>query len=243
MGYQGQITTLRIFLQSQQKVEKEKLVRFETEPGQQMQVDWTWIQKGDQPLGAFVGILGFSRRAYVDFVTNEKEETLLKCHQNMFEYFGGLPLQILYDNMKTVVTQRDKYGEGQHGFQKNFWDYAKHCGFIPKLCRPYRAQTKGKVERFNGYLKRSFYYPLVTKQKEIKEIDQLNHEVKKWLNEIADQRIIRELKSSPYLRFEIERPYLQELPRVYNLFSKTSLPNIQVLQHDLELYEQFGRFA
>lgn len=245
IGYTGEITTLRMFLKDyQQKQTKEPIVRFETEPGEQCQVDWTWMQKGEERLGAFVAILGFSRRAYVEFVNNEKEETLLICHQNMFEYFEGVPSQILYDNMKTVIIQRNRYGEDKHGFQKTFWDFAKHCGFIPRVCRPYRAQTKGKVERFNHYLKRSFYYPLITKNPEKNSICDLNREVKKWLMEIADARIIRELKASPNKRFEIEKKHLQSLPQEYSLFKKQAcLPNVEVLQHSLKLYESFGRFA
>jgi hypothetical protein len=68
---------------------------------------------------------------------------------------------VLYDNMKTVVLERDVDGEGEHRYHAGFLDYARHCGFVIKLCRPYRARTKGKVERFNGYLRRSFYVPLV----------------------------------------------------------------------------------
>jgi hypothetical protein len=68
---------------------------------------------------------------------------------------------VLYDNMKTVILERDAYGEGEHRYHAGFLDYARHCGFVIKLCLPYRAKTKGKVERFNGYLRRSFYIPLV----------------------------------------------------------------------------------
>ena len=68
-----------------------------------------------------------------------------------------LPQCILYDNMKTVVLERDVDGPGEHRYHAGFLDYAKHCGFVIKLCRPYRARTKGKVERFNGYLRRSEY--------------------------------------------------------------------------------------
>lgn len=244
-GYSGQITTLRMFLKDyQQKQLKEPIVRFETEPGEQCQVDWTWMQKGEQRIGAFVGILGFSRKAYVEFVDNEKEETLLRCHQNMFDYFEGVPCQILYDNMKTVVIQRNKYGNGKHGFQKTFWDFSKHFGFIPRLCKPYRAQTKGKVERFNSYLKRSFYYPLITKYPERNFIECLNVEVKKWLRQIADERMIRELKASPNERFKIEKNYLQTLPEDYPLFKNIEARlDIEVIQHNLEIYESFGRFA
>lgn len=98
--------------------------------------------------------------SYVEFVDNEKIDTLLKCLINAFEYFGGLTEYLLFDNMKTIVLKRDAYGQGIHRFHNKLWDFAKHYGFIPKLCAPYRAHTKGKVERFIGYLRHSFYVPL-----------------------------------------------------------------------------------
>jgi hypothetical protein len=67
---------------------------------------------------------------------------------------------VLYDNMRTVVLQRHGYDRGRHRFHPGFLDFARHCGFQPRLCAPYRAQTKGKVERFIRYLRESFWVPL-----------------------------------------------------------------------------------
>ena len=78
-------------------------------------------------------------------------ETLLGCHEHAFVFFGGVPREVLYDNMRTVVTDRDQYGPGLHRYNRTFLD-----------CRPYRAQTKGKVERFIGHLRSSFYVPLAS---------------------------------------------------------------------------------
>lgn len=77
-------------------------------------------------------------------------ETLIACHEHAFGAFGGVSQRVLYDNMKTVVLERDASGEGEHHFHAGFLDYARHCGFVIKLCRPYRAKTKGKVERFTA---------------------------------------------------------------------------------------------
>jgi transposase len=77
-----------------------------------------------------------------------------------FYFFGGVPREVLYDNMRTVVTERDRYGPGLHRYNRTFLDFAHHHGFVPRLCRPCRAKTKGKVERFIGYLRVSFYIPL-----------------------------------------------------------------------------------
>ncbi len=92
-----------------------------------------------------------------------KVDTLIACHEHAFAALGGVVKKVLYDNMKTVVLERDHYGPRQHRFHAGFLDYAHHSGFVIKLCRPYRAKTKGKVGRFNGYLRRSFYVPLVSR--------------------------------------------------------------------------------
>lgn len=166
-GYQGGMSQLRRFLRGvRPTLPVDPVVRFETAPGEQMQVDWVEFRKGSDPLYAFCATLGYSRASYVEFVTDMKVGTLIDCHQKAFIALGGVSRRILYDNMKTVVIERDVDGPGEHRYHAGFLDYAKHCGFIIKLCRPYRARTKGKVERFNGYLRRSFYVPLVTKLKQ-----------------------------------------------------------------------------
>ncbi|EJS9503021.1 transposase, partial [Escherichia coli] len=71
--------------------------------------------------------------------------------------------EVLYDNMKTVVLQRDAYQTGQHRFHPSLWQFGKEMGFSPRLCRPFRAQTKGKVERMVQYTRNSFYIPLMTR--------------------------------------------------------------------------------
>ena len=79
-GYKGGITQLRDYLRSIRPVaEPGKLIRFETPPGKQMQVDWIEFRKGKTPLSAFVATLGFSRASYVEFVSNEKLPTLIEC--------------------------------------------------------------------------------------------------------------------------------------------------------------------
>jgi transposase len=218
LGYEGKDRQLRYYLNRLKPREPEEPpVRFETQPGEQMQVDWAEL-RGRPRLSAFIATLGFSRAGYVEFVENERLETLLACHENAFEYFGGVPKNILYDNMKTVVTERDAYGEGLHRFQKGLWDFAKHYGFMPKLCRPYRAKTKGKVERFIHYFRYSFYQPLATKLKPAGlECDAAtgNAQVRIWLAETANARIHATTGCVPRERLEEERPHLQTLPGRY----------------------------
>lgn len=169
MGYEGKVRILQSYMSALYKElapkKEEAIVRFETMPGEQAQVDWTQIRRGKNPIYAFVMILGYSRYAYVRFTDNMRQETFVECHTRAFSFFGGVPRTILYDNLKSVVIQRNAYGKGEHKLNEKFLDFSKEYGFTPMLCKPYRAKTKGKVERFIGYLKRNFYIPLKAKLK------------------------------------------------------------------------------
>lgn len=112
-GYKGSLSLLRQYLyQHRGKPESQPIKRFETPAGKQMQVDWGQMRGGKDPLHAFVAVLGFSRALYVEITDNMRYETLEKCHRLAFVYFQGIPQQVWYDNMKTVVIERDAYGEG-----------------------------------------------------------------------------------------------------------------------------------
>lgn len=248
-GYQGGITQLRLHLTSLAPAKPpEPVVRFETAPGEQIQVDWVVFRRGKDPLSAFVATLGYSRLAYVEFVDNERLPTLLRCHANAFEAFGGVSRSVLYDNMKTVVLERDVYGQGQHRFQGGFLDFAKHYGFVPRLCRPYRAKTKGKVERFNRYLRSSFFVPLQSRLKQaglLLDAATANREVRRWLSEVANVRVHATLNEQPIVRWHAEREHLQALPRPYQGQPKseaspgriTVVPPLESWQHPLATYE------
>jgi transposase len=221
----------------------EPVVRFETEPGKQTQVDWAKFRTGDR-LSAFVATLGYSRTSYVEFVTDEKLDTLINCHSNAFKYFGGVSHEALYDNMKTVIIERNSYGPGQHKFQVKFWDYAKHMGFCPKVCKPYRAQTKGKVERFIHYLKHSFYYPLQGKLKALGltlDKETANYYVMKWLDEVANKRLHATTNQVPFTLLTLEQLKLQPLPQDYcniKIQANTNLIAAESSYFDLSLFDE-----
>ena len=101
-----------------------------------------------------------SRASFVRFTTDENAATVGACLAQAFEYFGGVPREVLFDNAKSVIIARDAYGVGWHRFHAGLLDVANAYGFTPRVCRPYRARTKGKVERFNRYLRDGFYVPL-----------------------------------------------------------------------------------
>jgi transposase len=215
-GYTGGLTKLRAFLRTLRPTPPaDPVVRFETMMGQQLQVDWVEFRKGGKALYAFCATLGYSRASYVEFVDNMKVESLIGCHERAFAALGGVPRSILYDNMKTVILERDAHGEGEHRFHAGFLDFSKHCGFAIKVCRPFRAKTKGKVERFNGYLRRSFYVPLASRLSQggqQLDVTTANIEVSRWLREVANVRQHGTTGEQPAVRLLEEIKHLQALP-------------------------------
>jgi transposase len=244
LGYAGKLRRLQSYLSTCKAQEPVTEIRFETPPGHQLQIDWIEFRQQPSRLSAFVATLGYSRASFVEFVENEQLDTLLRCHENAFDYFGGVPQETLYDNIKTVVVERNAYAKGQHRFQPTFWDFAHHYGFIPRLCRPYRAQTKGKVERFNRYLRHSFYNPLASRLKPLGllvDVALANVEVKYWLQTVAHQRVHATTAQTPAVRLAFEQSYLQTLPPPYTGKrcppSKVPTQDHRTLQHDVSLYD------
>lgn len=220
MGYTGSLRWLQSVMQThelRQRAKEEEIIRFETDPGKQFQVDWIEFPKDG--LSAFVATMGYSRVSYVQYVTDEKIETLIECHLNAFKYFGGVPEHGLYDNMKTVIIKRNAYGYGKHKFNPLFEDFAKHCGFKIKMCKPYTPKTKGKVERFNHYLRYSFHNGLKVrlsmKNYEL-NLDNANAEVLKWLDNRANKRIHSTTLQQPFKLLSCEQSHLLHQPKPYN---------------------------
>jgi transposase len=183
-----------------------------------MQADWATVGRGADKLKVFIAPLGWSRATYVEFCDDERVETLIGCHERALLAFGGVPTEVLYDNMKTVIIERNAYGRGVHRFHGGFLDYAKHAGFLPRLCHPYRAQTKGKVERFIGYLKGSFWVPFVASMRQAglkPDKHAANAAVARWLREVANARVHATTGEVPAARLAIETARLQALPAPY----------------------------
>lgn len=174
--------------------------RFETGPGQQAQVDWGQVKvrftSGPAEVHVFVMTLGYSRRAYAEGFENERLASLLAGHEQAFAHFGGCCAELLYDRMRTVVLGTR---EGQPRWNPTFDAFAKHFGFEPRLCRPYRAQTKGKVESGVKYVKRNFVPGRV-----FRDLDDFNEQLHQWQQAVADVRIHGTTHQRPIDRFAVE---------------------------------------
>lgn len=244
-GYDGGISQLKVFLAPLRQSAPEPLVRFETPPGVQMQVDFTTIRRGRHRLLAFVGTLGYSRSSAVRFCDREDAASWISGLKAAFVHFGGVPKQVLFDNAKCVVIERDAYGQGLHRWHPSLLALADDYGFLPKLCRPYRAKTKGKVERFNRYLKESFVTPLAASLKMAGlqlDVTAANAHVGRWLIEVADQRIHGTTGAKPAIRLDEERHVLRALPINLNeplaIAPSAARPiPIDSFQHPLSVYQ------
>ncbi len=245
-GYAGGETRVRQFMRRLRPAPApEAVIRFETEPGHQMQADWASAGHGAGKLSIFIATLGWSRAAYVEFCDDERAETLIECHEHAFLAFAGVPREVLFDNMKTVVIERNRYGRGAHRFHPGFLDYARHVGFLPRLCQPYRAQTKGKVERFIGYLKRSFWVPFAASMRQAglsPGKHAANAAAARWLREVANARIHATAGEVPAERLLIEAGKLKALAAPYSgrsarsLLETRSAKRVAGYQHPLSVY-------
>jgi transposase len=250
LGYNGCVRSVSGYLASLKPTRKDDpLVRFETPPGRQMQVDWGAFKLNRRRVSLFLATLGWSRFNFGVFVANERFETLRDCHEHAFDAFGGVPMEVLYDNMRTVVQARNAYGRGLHRFHRGLNDLAHHYTFQPRLCRPYRAKTKGKVERSIGYVRRSFYVPLVSRYRQLDQsldLEALNLEFARWLALTANERVHGTTGEVPSQRLEQERMALQALPPTRLAGPpRTAGPDrpltrpfpVETLQHPLSIYD------
>lgn len=209
MGFTGSYTIVKDFLRTIRPPSRAKLtVRFETPPGEQAQCDWAYCGRYRDRDGrlhsvyAFLMVLGFSRLLFAAFTTRMHLKTLVECHQQAFEFFGGWPRVILYDNMKQVRLD-------PRTWNPQFLDFAQYHGFTPKTHRPYRPRTKGKVERMVSYLKDGFL-----NGRSFADFADLNAQVRTWLATEANTRVHGTTRRQPCELFKEEQGALTPLKAI-----------------------------
>ncbi|WP_440866892.1 IS21 family transposase [Symbiopectobacterium purcellii] len=216
-GYDGGYSMLTAFLHPMKQPVTEAVTRFETEPGVQMQVDFTIVRQGHNPLLAFVATLGWSRATFVKFYSNQESAAWCDGIESALKFFGVTPHQLLFDNAKAIIIERDVYGPGKHRWNPQLMQLAEKYAFTPKVCRPYRAKTKGKVERFNHYLKNSFVVPLAATFRQaglILDVPAANARIGEWLITVANTRKHGTTAIPPEQRMPRERAALLPLPKI-----------------------------
>lgn len=210
-GYTGGISILRDYVRPKRTLRPSRAtVRFETEPGRQLQTDWgvqpTVIAGEPVTVHFAVSTLGYSRRFHFWGTDSEDAEHTYEALVRAFEWFGGVPSEVLLDNQKCAVLAHPRGGDVV--FHPRFLDLAGHYGFRPRACRPARAQTKGKDERNVGYIKHHFF----VRYRAFDSWAHLNQLAEQWLREEADPRVHGTVREVVAERFAREAPTLQPLP-------------------------------
>lgn len=142
---------------------------------------------------------------YAQFTVSQQQEVFLQCHDNAFEYFGGIPRKVIIDNLKTGV-RRHRRGEAPE-LNPAYAEFARHDGFEVIACNPRCPQEKGRVENGVGYLKNNFL-----RGRQINDFAHLGVPLRRWLDEIANVRVHRQTGQQPRALFEREKETLQGLP-------------------------------
>jgi transposase len=207
-GYTGGYTILKDYLQPKREAAYAVAVRrFETAPGVQAQVDWAkagtqeFSDGSSRALAGFAFTLGFSRAMFSEVATDQKLSTFLSLHEAAFSELGGIPQEILYDRVKTVVLGVDERGETL--WNPAFLDFSRYWGFRPRLCSAYRAQTKGKIERGIGYIRKSFLCAVTAA-----DVPDLSRKLHAWVWGVANRRVHGTTHRVVYEAWEEEKGYL-----------------------------------
>ncbi len=189
LGYEGGYTVVTDFLRTVRPAPAAGFeIRFETPPGRQAQADFAQFRVAfdDEPgvvriLWLFTMVLGHSRWLWGRFCLSQDLGTVLRCHLEGFAAMGGTPQEVLYDRMKTAVLGEDHNGVVQ--YNPSLLSLLRHYDVHPRACQPYRAKTKGKVERPYRYIRQDFFLG-----RRFRNLDDLNQQFAAWLSEIANAR-------------------------------------------------------
>ncbi len=244
-GYDGGYGQVRTYVSAVRPTsEPAPVVRFETPPGHQGQVDFGTFRTAWGMRYALVVVLGYSRLLWLSFYASQTMATVMTGLERAFTTFGGVPTELLFDQMKAVVTSDGREVGGTLVLNEEFQRFAAHWGFRVRACRPYRAQTKGKVERQIRYVRQSFYYG-----RTFISDDDLNTQAHRWLQDVANRRKCSAIGEAPQVRFERdEASTLGPLaPRPYRPVAasppaaKPVVARIEVARRDLVEYDEMTR--
>ena len=246
-GYAGGYTQVKEYVREVRPMPPpDPVVRFETPPGLQAQVDFAEFRLPWGKRFALLVVLGYSRLMWVRFYPRQTMAVLMGGLQEAFATFGGVPAELLFDQLKAVIINDQREIGGRLLENSEFLRFAAHWNFRIRACRPYRAKTKGKVERPVRYVRESFFYG-----REFLNDADLNERTLAWLRQTANIRVHGTTGEVPQVRFDRdERALLNALaPRPYRPVvtlqapsrSRSTLPTLPSVQRrSLALY---GRIA
>lgn len=215
MGYRGGYTAVTDYLRDARPVRAPRFERrFETPAGRQGQVDFAQfrVEFADEPgvvriVWLFTMVLGHSRWLWGRFCATQDLQTVMRCHIDAFSAMDGAPQELLYDRMKTAVISED--AEGVITYNSSLVALLTHYGALPRACRPYRAKTKGKVERPYRYVRQDFFLA-----RTFRNMDDLNAQFEDWRTTIANPRVHATTRRVVDEHFAEERSQLTALPAI-----------------------------
>ena len=182
-------------------------LRFETEPGRQLQIDFgeKWIMVALEQVKAFVFVatLGYSRRIFARIYPAMRQQHWLEGLEAALAHFGGAPDECVVDNAKSLVLN---WKDDAPNYHPEFEAFCRHWGMRPRACRPYRPRTKGKVENGVKYVKSNALGRLSYISWEA-----VHAHLEWWMTEVADTRIHGTTHERPIDRFENEKARLTPL--------------------------------
>ena len=248
-GYSGGYTQVKEYVRVvRPRPPSEPVVRFETAPGHQGQVDFADFRLPWGKRYALLVVLGYSRQLWLRFFSRKTMAHVFEGLEAAFASFGGVPSELLFDQMKAVITRDERDAGGRVTENAEFLRFAHHWDFRVRACRPYRAKTKGKVERPVSYVRSSFFYG-----RTFTSDSDLNAQAQLWLDTVANVRIHGTLKERPVDRLERELGDLKPLAlRPYRSYvlapdakkkratQVTTVPHIDVERRPLESYAQLA---
>jgi transposase len=229
LGYPGGHSILDVYLsQVRPRHQLQVFVRVEVPAGEQFQVDWADCGQIDyggarRRLYAFALLEAHSRLLYLEFTHAMTLATLCRCHLHAFQRLNGVAREVLFDNMRTVVRERNGT---LVGFNLLFLDFARQLGFVPKVCQVASPWQKGKIERAIGYVKSSF----LDGRPPFPSLEEANRQARIWLDEVANHRLHRETRQKPAERFQPKalKPLPSRLPDCRDAVTVLASPDLRV---------------
>lgn len=249
-GYKGGYTQVKEYVRQVRPPRPvEPVVRFETPPGHQAQVDFAHFRLPWGRRYALLLVLGYSRVLWLRFFKRQDMRTLFAGLEEAFSFLGGVPKEVLFDQMRSVVAADHRFDGGPLVENSEFLRFAHHWRFRVRACRPYRAKTKGKVERPIRYVRDNFFYG-----RHFLNDDDLDAQLERWLCNVANVRVHRTTKEKPLERFERDeravltplesRPYRSlVVPTATNPPTRTrreNVPSVDVERRALQLYDRLA---
>jgi transposase len=215
-GYRGGVSILRDYVRLIRPPQRPVYLKLHFARGECAQVDWgafgsIAVGNTRRRLSFFVMVLAFSRQMYIEFTVSQTMEHFLACHEHAFTAFGGVPVKVMVDNLKSAVLHR--LAGVAPVFNPRYLDFARHHGFAIEPCNVARGNEKGRVESGVGYVKKNFLNGL-----ELTEFAAIQAAAQVWLDTIANVRIHGETQQRPIDLLIQERPHLGPLnPHPYDI--------------------------